>query len=141
VYLRHSSGFVLVSTPSTPRLRPETLAALEMSDTTGDTRFWVQRREELARLARERGIDWEDRLKSLPREDDRVLIAALAGLLQLEIRGAFSDARLDELERRSEALRADHDHEIERRIQELPEAVQAALRLDLEAAATALADT
>jgi hypothetical protein len=112
-----------------------------MSDTTGDTRFWVQRREELARLARERGIDWEDRLKSLPREDDRVLIAALAGLLQLEIRGAFSDARLDELERRSEALRADHDHEIERRIQELPEAVQAALRLDLEAAATALADT
>jgi hypothetical protein len=112
-----------------------------MSERPGDTRFLVQRREELARRARERGIDWEDRLKSLPREDDRILIAGLAGLLQLEIRGAFSDTGLDELERRSEALRVDHDRELERRIQELPEAVQAALRIDLEAASAELANT
>jgi len=65
------------------------------------------RRHQLQAMAEERGIDFRARIAGLPEDDETLVVAVLASLLDLNVRRAFDDAiSMDELIRYSEERRA-----------------------------------
>ena len=71
----------------------------------------ARRRDELTARAEMRNIDWRAQLEGLPRDDDGLMVAALASLLGVNIRRAFDvETRLEDLERLS--LRSEVEKEV-----------------------------
>jgi hypothetical protein len=63
-----------------------------------------KRRQELQGVCEQRKLNWKERIKGLPENDDRVIVAALATCLNFSLRGAFNPSKsLAELEREKKA--------------------------------------
>jgi hypothetical protein len=61
--------------------------------------------DQLAEQARARGIDWQDRMGALSRTDPRVVLAALATLLELDVMDVLDEHRtLEEAGERAKLL-------------------------------------
>ena len=61
--------------------------------------------DQLAEQARARGIDWQERIGALSRTDPRVVLAALATLLELDVMDVLDEQRtLDEAAERAKLL-------------------------------------
>jgi hypothetical protein len=69
----------------------------------------VERRAELVSLAERRGADWRPLVEGLP-DEDRVMVAALATLLGIDVVQAInSDSSAEELALRAERVRVEHE--------------------------------
>jgi hypothetical protein len=63
-----------------------------------------KRRQELQNLCEKQKLNWKERIKGLPENDDGVIVAALATCLHLSLRGVFNPSKpLAELEREGKA--------------------------------------
>jgi hypothetical protein len=61
--------------------------------------------EQLAEQARGRGINWQERMGPLPQDDPRVVLAALATLLELDVLDVLDERRtLEEAEERARSM-------------------------------------
>lgn len=66
----------------------------------------VHRRiEQLTEQARARGINWQERMAALPQDDPRIVLAALATLLELDVLDVLDEQRtLEEAEERAKSM-------------------------------------
>jgi hypothetical protein len=61
--------------------------------------------ERLTEQARARGVNWQERMGALPQDDPRVVLAALATLLELDVLDVLDERRtLEEAEERAKSM-------------------------------------
>jgi hypothetical protein len=61
--------------------------------------------ERLTEQARAKGVNWQERMGALPQDDPRVVLAALATLLELDVLDVLDERRtLEEAEERAKSM-------------------------------------
>jgi hypothetical protein len=64
----------------------------------------AKRRKQLEHQCEQEKLNWKERIKDLPTDDDRVIVAALSTLLKFRLRAAFDPSKsLSELDRERKA--------------------------------------
>ena len=65
---------------------------------------FAKRRQQLEHQCEQEKLNWKERIKGLPTDDDGVIVAALSTLLKFRLRGAFDPSKsLSELDRERKA--------------------------------------
>jgi hypothetical protein len=78
-----------------------------------------KRKQEMQDLCEQQKMNWKERIKGLPQNDDGVILAALATLLNFNLRGAFDPSKplaQLELEKKASEDRARQLGELRRRL-------------------------